>query len=148
MKWIAALLLAAPAALSAAQVNKCLDASGKVVGYASECPAGSRAEPTNIRNAPQSTPDPSKSLSERDAEFRKRQIEQQEAAKKAQEKSAETAQRKRACDDTRGYLKSLEERHRVVRTDPKSGEPVFLKDTEYAQEITKARRFLAENCSS
>ena len=74
MKWIAALLLAAPAAINAAQVNKCLDASGKVVGYASECPAGSRAEPTNIRNAPQSGTDTSKSLAERDAEFRKRQI--------------------------------------------------------------------------
>lgn len=147
MKWIAALLLAAPAVLNAAQVNKCLDGSGKVVGYASECPAGSRAEPTNIRSAPASG-DTSKSLAERDAEFRKRQIEQQEAAKKAEQKSAETAQRKRACDDTRGYLKSLQERHRIVRTDPKSGESVFLKDAEYAQEIEKSRRFLAENCPS
>jgi hypothetical protein len=147
MKWIAALLLAAPAALNAAQVNKCLDASGKVVGYASECPAGSRAEPTNIKSAPQSGAT-SKSLAERDAEFRKRQIEQQEAAKKAEHKSAEAAQRKRACDDTRGYLKSLQERHRITRTDPKSGESVFLKDAEYAQEIEKSRRFLAENCSS
>lgn len=147
MKWIAVLLLAAPAALNAAQVNKCLDGSGKVVGYASECPAGSRAEPTNIRSAPASG-DTSKSLAERDAEFRKRQIEQQEAAKKAEQKSAETAQRKRACDDTRGYLKSLRERHRIVRTDPKSGESVFLKDAEYAQEIEKSRRFLAENCPS
>jgi hypothetical protein len=147
MKWIAALLLAAAMPLDAAQINKCIDASGKVVGYASECPAGSRAKATNIKSAPASG-DTSKSLTERDAEFRKRQIEQQEAAKKAEQKSAETAQRKRACDDTRAYLKTLQERHRVVRTDPKSGEQVFLKEAEYVQEIEKSRRYLAENCSS
>jgi hypothetical protein len=147
MRWIAAFLLLTPFSLNGAQINKCLDASGKVVGYASECPAGSRPEPTKIKSAPASG-DTSKSLAEREAEFRKRQIEQQEAAKKAEQKSVETAQRKRACDDTRGYLKSLQERHRVVRTDPKSGEPVFLKEDEYVREIDKARRFLAENCAS
>ncbi len=38
---VAVLAMMAPDAVMA-QVNKCIDASGKVVGYGSECPAGSR----------------------------------------------------------------------------------------------------------
>ena len=146
MKWILALLVAATPALAAEQINKCLDAGGKVVGYAAQCPAGTRAEATRIRSAPSSS-DTSKSLAERDADFRKRQIEQQEAAKKAEQKTAESAQRKAACSDMRAYLKSLQDRQRIARTDPKTGERVLLKDSEYPPEIDKTRRYLSENCT-
>src|SRR5688572_8411019 len=128
MKTIFAMLLLTPLVwllpgAAAAQVNKCLDASGKVVAYGSECPAGTRSEQTNIKNAP--TPagaGSQKSVAERDADFRKRQMEKQEAATKADQKSAEAAQRKTACDSSRAYLKQLQERQRITRTDPKTGE--------------------------
>jgi hypothetical protein len=143
---IAVLLMLAPG-FAAAQINKCIDAAGKTVGYAAECPPGTRAEQTKIK----STPAPAgqadqKSLAERDADFRKRQAEKQEAAAKAEKKSAEADQRKRACEDSQAYLKSLQTRQRITKTDPKTGERTFLADSEYAGEIARTERNIAANC--
>ena len=143
----AMLLISLLPAVASAQVNKCLDASGKVVAYGSECPPGTRSEPTNIRNAPAPGGAASqKSTAERDADFRKRQMEKQEASAKANEKSAEAAQRKTACETSRAYLKQLQERQRITRTDPKTGERSFLSDAEYPKEIANAERSAAQNC--
>ena len=147
MKLIAALLVVFCGYAAAAQVNRCVDASGKVVGYASECPAGTKSEQTSIKNAPGAAPSSQKSLAERDADFRKRQIEKQEATTKAEKKSAEAAERKRACDEPWSYLKALQERHRVARTDAKTGERRLLSDTEYAQELTRAERTVTQSCN-
>lgn len=152
MKAILAMLLFTPlasfmpGAAGAQGVNKCLDASGKVVAYGSECPAGTRSEQTNIKNAPAAAVTAPKSVAERDADFRKRQMEQQEATAKASEKSAEAAQRKTACENARGYLKQLQERQRITRTDPKTGERTFLADAEYPKEIASAEKSVAQNC--
>jgi phage protein D len=143
--YAAALLLMVPG-FAGAQINKCLDASGKVVAYGSECPAGTRAETTNIKNQPGATQAPAqKSQADRDADFRKRQVERQEAAADAQKKGAETAERKRACDDARSYLQTLE-RGRVTRTDTKTGERVFLSDGEISAETRRAQQSVAQNC--
>jgi hypothetical protein len=152
MKAIFAMLLVTPLISSlpivaSAQVNKCLDASGKVVGYGSECPAGTRSEQTNIKNAPAPAAAGSqKSVAERDADFRKRQMEKQEAAAKADQKGAEAAQRKSACENSRSYLKQLQDRQRITKTDPKTGERIFLADAEYPKEIAAAERSVAQNC--
>jgi hypothetical protein len=130
---------------SAAQINKCLDASGKVVGYASDCPPGTRPEQTGIRNAPGAAPG-QKSLSERDADFRKRQLEQKEAAAKSEKKAAEAAQRKEACSTSQAYLKALQGGQRIRKTDPATGEPSFLADADYPKEIAAAERAVAANC--
>ena len=143
----AVLLIALLPGVAGAQVNKCLDASGKVVAYGSECPPGTRSEQTNIKNAPAPAgAGTQKSTAERDADFRKRQMEKQEAATKAAQKSAETAQRKTACDNARAYLKQLQERQRITKTDPKSGERTFLTDAEYPKEIASAEKSVAQNC--
>src|SRR5688572_3821875 len=102
MRIIAVLLTLIVSSAGAAQINKCMDKSGKVVGYANECPAGTRSEAADIKAPPAPAPavtpagaaPPSpKSLAERDADFRKRQIEKQEAEAKADKKSAEAEQR-------------------------------------------------------
>lgn len=131
----------------AAQVNRCVDASGKVLGYAAECPPGTKAEQTNIKNAPGSAAAPQKSLAERDADFRKRQVEKQEAAAKAEKKTAEAVDRKRACEDARSYLKALQDRQPVTRTDPKTGERAYLKDSDYGPEIARAERGVVQSCN-
>lgn len=152
MKAIIAMLLVTPLVsllpgVASAQVNKCLDASGKVVAYGSECPPGTRSEQTNIKN----TPAPAgagtqKSVAERDADFRKRQMEKQEATSKADQKSAEATQRKTACENSRAYLKQLQDRQRITRTDPKTGDRTFLSDAEYPKETASAERSVAQNC--
>jgi len=146
MKTTIALLIMMLPGLALAQINKCLDASGKVVGYGSQCPAGTRAEQTTIKNAPAASPAPQKSLAERDADFRKRQMEAQEAKAKAEKSSADAAQRKRACQDAQGYLKNLQEGQRIRTTDPKTGERGYLGDSEYPKEIARAKRNIADYC--
>ena len=152
MKMIAAVLMMMVSAAASAQINKCLDKSGKVVGYGNECPDGSLSEQSGVKGAP-STSAPAaasqqKSLAERDADFRKRQIEKQEAAAKAEKKTAETEQRRRACDDAQAYLKSLQAGQRISRTDAKTGERSFLADAEYPKEIANAERVASTNCKN
>jgi hypothetical protein len=147
------------------QLVKCIGKDGKVE-YANQCPPGSKEQATGIRSgsAPPSTPsdgeqaqkgkpegqkdkpDAQKSLAERDAEFRKRRIEMQEAEAKNAKKTAEDEQRKRACDDARAYLKNLEARNRVVKFDPKTGERVYLEEAQYASETAAAQRSIEANC--
>lgn len=153
MKMIAAVLMIMVSAAASAQINKCVDKSGKVVGYGNECPDGSQSEQSGVKSAPSASSAPAaasqqKSLAERDADFRKRQIEKQEAAAKAEKKSAETEQRRRACDDAQAYLKSLQAGQRISRTDAKTGERSFLADAEYPKEIANAERVASTNCKN
>ena len=145
MKTVLAMALMLVAASAAAQVNKCIDKSGKVVGYAAECPAGSRSEQLQIQKGP-SAAAAQKSLADRDAEFKKRQVESSEATKKDEQKRAAAEQQKAACTQAQTYLRSLEAGQRVTRTDPKSGERVFINDTDYPGEMAKARASIAQNC--
>lgn len=152
-----AAVLAAPGAV--AQVNKCLDGSGKVVGYGSECPAGTRSEATSIRNAP-TAPAPGagsksssaanasgpKTIAEQEADFRKRQMEKQEAQAKADKAAADQQARATACENARSYLKSLQSGTRMVRTDPKTGERAFFEEADYARETARVQRAVDQNC--
>jgi hypothetical protein len=145
----AVLLLALAAVPQAhAQIKKCLDPSGKVVSYGNECPPGTRSADTGIRStpAPVAAPSKEKSLAERDAEFRKRQIEQQEAQSKEAKLAADEEARRRSCDNARSYLKGLESGARLVRTDPNTGERVFLEDAERAREMAAAQKAVEANC--
>lgn len=130
-----------------AQIMKCVGAGGRVE-FASSCPPGTKAENTGIRSSPSpSAPaSPQKTLSERDADFRKRQIEQQESAKKAAEKAQESADRSQNCENAQNYLRSLQSGARIGKTDPKTGERVFLEDAERAGEIQRAQRAVETNC--
>lgn len=142
-KTILAMALMLVSASVGAQVNKCIDKSGKVVGYASECPAGSRSEQLQIQKGQAGA---QKSLAERDAEFKKRQVERKEAETKDEKKRAETDQMKAACEQSQAYLRNLEGGQRVTRTDPKTGERTFLEDSQYGKEIAKARQSVSQNC--
>lgn len=155
MKTIIALAMILLSASAAAQINKCMDARGKVVGYGNECPAGTRSEASGVKATPAPTPAASagaaspaqpKSLAERDAEFRKRQMEKQEADAKAGKNVAETERLKLACTESQGYLKSLQSGNRIMRTDPKTGERVYLADSEYSPEMAKAQQAVQSHC--
>lgn len=142
-------------AAAQAQMLKCIGKDGRVE-YASQCPPGTKAQDLGIKSSPSAAPSsttpsssaPSqKSLAEREADFRKRQTERQEAEAKEAKKVAEDGQRKRACEDARAYMKGLEARNRIVKTDPKTGERVFLEEADYASEIAAAQRSIQSNCN-
>ncbi len=134
--------------LAQAQILKCVSASGRVE-FAATCPPGSKAENTGIRNAPApaSTPAASqKTLAERDAEFRKRQLEQQETAKKSEAKSREAADLSQNCESSKGYLASLKAGMRISKPDPNTGAQIFIDDSERAAEIERAQRAVDSSC--
>ena len=143
---ITLLILLAPVAAHG-QLLKCVGTDGKVE-YASQCPPGTKEIQTGIRNAPSASPPAAtqKSLAEREADFRKRQTEGAEALQKDEKKAAETADQRYACDNARSYLKALQEGQRITRTDPKTGERIYLDDSEYASETAKAQRAVSELC--
>lgn len=144
---VATLIGILPAPAAHAQVSKCLDKSGKVVGYGSECPPGTRVEQMNIRSAPAAAPATSgRSLAEQEADFRKRQIEKREAQSKTEKQAADVEARARACDSARSYLKSLQAGTRIVRADPNTGERTFLDDADYPKEKAAAQRSVEANC--
>ena len=162
MKTIVALALMAFSAGAAAQINKCLDASGIVVGYGNECPPGTRSEASGVIVTP--PPAPAKPAAASDAaaksdkdkpaaaakapespaDAKKREAAKQETDAK---KAAAAEQNKQACAESQAYLKSLQSGNRITKRDPKTGERIFMQDSEYASEIAKTQQVIKANCS-
>lgn len=147
MKILLAILAVASLPLTAhAQIMKCVGAGGRVE-FAAACPPGTKAQDTGIRNSPAAAPaSPQKSLAERDADFRKRATEQQEAAKKGEEKNQQTADQKQNCEAAKSYLTSLQSGNRIGKTDPATGERIFMEDNERAAEMARAQRAADSSC--
>jgi hypothetical protein len=134
--------------LAQAQIMKCVGAGGRVE-FAAACPPGTKAENTGIRSTPSPATAPAasqKSLAERDAEFRKRQVEQQDTAKKTEDKNREAADMSQNCESSKGYLTSLKAGMSIGKTDPKTGERSYLGDSDRAVEIERAQRAVDSNC--
>jgi len=155
---IAMVMMLAPLTVHA-QMLKCISKDGKVE-YAAQCPPGTREQQTGIKSTPAAAAPAAsdkagdkgadkskpKSVTEQEADFKKRQVEQAEAAGKKEKEDAEAAQRKRACDEARNYLAGLESGARITRNDPKTGERVFLEDAARAQEVQRAQQSVQANC--
>lgn len=147
---IAFLVLLVPFAAHG-QLLKCTGMDGRVE-YATQCPPGTQEQQTGIkstREGPSSSGAAStqqKSIAEREAEFRKRQIEGAEARQKEEKKTAEAAQQREACERARVYLQSLQEGQRISRIDPKTYERVFLEDPDRPAEVARAQRAVDSNC--
>lgn len=135
-----------PTLAQAQAILKCVGAGGRVE-FATACPPGTKVQNTGITNAPAAAPaSSSKSLADRDAEFRKRQLEQLEAAKKTDEKTRDAADRSQNCESAQGYLRSLQGGMRIAKTDPKTGERIFIEDADRSAEIERAQRAVETNC--
>ena len=147
MKSVIALLIMLAPVAAHSQLLKCVGTDGKVE-YATQCPSGTKEIQTGIRNVPSASPPPAqqKSLAERDADFKKRQMDGAEARQKDEKRAAETQERQAACEQARTYLKSLQVGNRISRIDPKTGEQVYLDDPDRPSEIAKAQRSVDGNC--
>jgi hypothetical protein len=141
---IAFVLLLIPFAAQG-QLLKCTGKDGRVE-YAAQCPPGTQEQQTGIkstREGPSGSGAASpqqKSIAEREADFRKRQMEGAEAQKKEEAKAAEIAQNRENCERARIYLKSLQEGQRISQIDPRTGERVFIEDPARPAEIAKAQQ--------
>ena len=138
-----AAILAAGAA--AGQVLECVDAKGKKE-YAQTCPPGTVKETKLMKSSAGASGAAAKSLAEREAGFRKRAMERQEADAKAEKEKAEAKIAERNCTDSRAQLKQLQDGQRIARIDPNTGERSYLTDAERPAEIANARKAIANWC--
>lgn len=139
-----AAILAAGAA--AGQVLECVDAKGKKE-YAQTCPPGTVKETKLMKaSAGASGGAAAKSQAEREAGFRKRSMERQEADAKAEKERAEFKISERNCTDARAQLRQLQDGQRIARIDPNTGERSYLTDAERLAEIANARKAAASWC--
>ncbi|MDR1709407.1 MAG: DUF4124 domain-containing protein, partial [Candidatus Accumulibacter sp.] len=125
----AALLLAPPAG---AAIYQWKDASGKTVISDKPPPAGgilqkkdASAAPAAAGAAPSAAPPAS--WSDREIEFRKRQMEAREKADKTAKDQAAAADRERNCQNARKRLNALDSGMRIVGVDDK-GERQYMDD--------------------
>lgn len=152
-----------PTATVHAQINKCVDALGKTVYSQAPCPANVKS--SNIRLAPPGTASAQSSATSGDAkgdakaagkgtatapkgpmttaemerDFLKRRAEQEDAAKKEQDKRAEAKDREENCRAARAQLVGLESGVRQSRINEK-GERVFLDEQQSVAELDRARK--------
>ncbi len=151
-KWMMGCAAMLVAGVASGQIFECMDAKGKKE-FAQSCPPGTvkeRLMKSGGGGVPSGggAPGPAaKSFAEKDAEFRKREIERQEAESKGVKEQADAKDSRRNCDDARAQLKQLEDGTRVARTDPKTGDRVFLEDNDRPAEIVNAKKAVDSWCS-
>jgi len=155
--WIVFIVFFAFASAAQAQVNKCVDATGKTVYIQGACPTGAKA--SKIATAPNAPApagaaakagDPAKAsgpktTAELEQDFRKRQQEQADARKKDDERLAQSKIDQENCTAARRNLAGLELGGRQSRINDK-GERVFLEDAQIEQETQRARQAVATSC--
>ena len=141
--------LAAALALSfaaAAQQYKWVDKDGRVQ-YGDSPPAGVRATPLRApagQAAPASAAGKTPTTAEKDADFRKRQLEAGKARDKEAGAAQDAALKKQNCATAQDAVRTIEQ-GRVRRMDAK-GEFVYLDDNQLVQEMARAKKSVAEWC--
>lgn len=148
--WAAALALATLGALAApaeAALWKWTDANGHVV-YSDIPPSGDvKAERVNGPSAPVN-PNAAKDMANKEAEFKKRQLQRTEDAAKADKASAEAARRQENCGQARGQIKALgmdDVQH--VRVNER-GERVVMDAATRKAEIDRLQAFVHSQCEA
>jgi uncharacterized protein DUF4124 len=131
-----------------AQVYKCVEGGRTIY---SQAPCAANSQSTTIRRSGPSGPAPgaasgaAPTAAEQEQAFRKRQKDQQDAAKKESQKQAEAEEKQRNCSTARSQLAQYESGGRIVRMD-QSGERYFLSDAEIEQEKARARTLVDQWC--
>jgi uncharacterized protein DUF4124 len=146
----AAMLVAGAAA---GQILECVDAKGNKE-YAQTCPPGTVKETKLMKGGtgaagPRTGPSApaAKSIAERDAEFRKRNMERREAEAKAEKAKAESKDAERNCNNARAQLKALQDGQRIAHFDPNTGYRSYLSDEDRPAEIANAQKAVDSWCN-
>jgi hypothetical protein len=85
-------------------------------------------------------------MAERELEFRKRMKERAEAEKKLADAEAEAARKAEDCQRARGYMRSLDEGARLMRTNP-DGSRELLDDAQRAAEAQRTQQIIQSRCN-
>jgi hypothetical protein len=138
---LAALLpVAAPTADAA--LYKWVDANGRTV-YSDQVPPGVKAEPVSGA-APAANPNAVKELGNKEAEFRKRQLDRAEDGKKAEKARADAQKLATVCAQARAQIVNLRSGDFAMYTLNDKGERVFLDDAGRKAEIGRLEQSMRE----
>ena len=143
---------------SAAGIYKWVDSDG-TVHYTDQPPPGATKEQilsntgippggsgaSGADNAAPKATGP-KTYIEKDAEFRKRQVEAEEKRAKEEKALAEDKERKQNCARARSSLEALQSGQRITKYDGK-GERAYLDDNERTQEIANTQKAVDSWCN-
>jgi hypothetical protein len=103
------------------------------------------AAPSPSSRAAPAAPQPP-TMAERELEFRKRQKERAEAEKKLADAQAEAARKAEDCERARGYMRSLDDGVRLLRTNP-DGSRELLDEAQRAAEIQRTQQIIQSRCN-
>lgn len=142
----------AAATSSYAGITRWVDADGKVHFSDQPPPPTAKSQKTlDIRTTPSvptASPDSKsgeKSLAEKELEFRKRQVEAEEAAAKQAKDQEEAKRRQENCAQARNQLQALQDGQRIAKYNEK-GERVFLEDSARPKAVEEAQRAVDSWC--
>ena len=85
-------------------------------------------------------------MAEREQEFRKRQKERADSERKLADSQAEAEQKAQDCERARGYMKSLDDGMRMVRTNP-DGSRELMDEAQREAEAQRAREIIQTRCN-
>lgn len=133
-----------------AAAHKWVDADGKV-HYSDSIPPEVTTSET-VRNisrkgqaeAPATVP--SKSIAEREAEYKKSKQEKEESSQKRTQEESRADEKKHNCEVAHKNLQTLEEGGRIVTYDA-NGERIVMDDSMREQRLAEARKSVSENCN-
>lgn len=147
-KYLLALLLSGLAlAANAEQINKWVDAEGKVHYSNQPPPDPAKSKVLNIKNQPLSGEEASTtpSTADKEMEFRKRRAAEAEAKAKQEKAATETRQKEQNCNNARTNLRSLQEGGRMVQYNA-AGEREIMDETAHQQAIAEAQNSVDAWC--
>ncbi|MCE5182507.1 MAG: DUF4124 domain-containing protein [Betaproteobacteria bacterium] len=139
-------------AVAHAGVTKWVDADGKVQYSDQPPPVSTKSQKSlNIKTSPalpkatSNSNGESRSIAEKELEFRKRQVKTEEAAAKEAKDQEEAKRAKANCEQSRQQLQALQEGQRMSKYNEK-GERVFMEDSDRPQAINEAKQAVDSWC--
>ena len=137
-----ATLLTVGAPPADAALCKWVDANGRTV-YSDQVPPGVKAEPVG-RVAPAANPDAVKEFANKDAEFRKRQLDRAEDGKKGEKARADAQKLATGCAQARAQIVNLRNGDFAMYKLNEKGERVFLDEAGRKAEIGRLEQSMRE----
>jgi len=148
LKFLLTLLLTGLAfAAHAEQINKWVDAEGKVHYSNQPPPDSAKSKVLNIKNQPLSGEEKSTipSTADKEMEFRKRRAAEAEAKAKQEKTATEARQKEQNCNNARNNLHSLQEGGRIVQYNA-AGEREIMDEAAHQQAIAEAQNSVDAWC--
>lgn len=136
----AASALAFPAG---AALYKWTDSKG-VVHYSDQPPAGDYKTELVGKAPPPSNPNAVKDMVNKEAEFKKRQLERVETASKNDKARADSAKLKEFCTQAAGQMMALQQTNVAIYRVNEKGERVFLEEADRKNEMARLEKSMRE----